>query len=211
VIQVRPGYADGALRVWDRMTDPAQRAEVEQKIAALSASDDAVAAREPGVFLPGLVTRLEWQGENAIVDRLKARGISGGDLKAAFLIEQSRIKLDSSFFAHEGRHVLDHQAFGDKLDSEELEFRAKLSEIAFCEEPRIGFGSIFNPNIADKSSPHGRANKRIAAGVVAWMDAHRAAIPGLDPARPLLPQFDKLTTDQMRDAVRAMDPWAPRS
>ena len=40
--------------------------------------------------------------------------------------------------------------------------------------------------------------------------ADRPAIAGLDPERPLLPQFDKLTDDQMRKAVRTMDPWAPK-
>lgn len=64
--------------------------------------------------------------------------------------------------------------------------------------------------MADPSSPHGRANKRAAEGIVSWMDVHRAAIKNLDPARPLLPQFDKLTDDQMREAIRSMDPWAPK-
>jgi hypothetical protein len=42
------------------------------------------------------------------------------------------------------------------------------------------------------------------------MQAHRAEVTGLDAARPLLPQFDKLTNDQMRAAMRSMDPWAPK-
>jgi len=211
VVQIRPGYVDGALRVWDRMNDPSQRAEVEQKIALLSAGDDAIAARQPGAFLPGLAMRLEWQGENAIVARLKARGVSGVELKGAFLVEQSRIELDSSFYAHEGRHVLDKIALiAWWADSEELEFRAKLSEVAFSEEPRVCFGAILNPNIADLTSPHGRANKRVVRGLIAWMKAHQSQIAGLDPARPLMPQFDKLTSEQMRDAVRSMDPWAAK-
>lgn len=206
VYQVRPGYADIGLRIWDRITDPTQRPEIEQKIAMMSAGDDAIAAKEAGVFLPGLAVRLDWAGENAIIERLKAQGKA--NLKESFLMERLRLELQSNFFAHEGRHVLDKIAFGKDLQDEELEYRAKLSEIAFSDEPRINFGSIFNPNIADASSPHGRANKRIAVGLVAWMQAHKADIAGLDPARPLLPQFDKLTPDQMRAAMRSMDPWA---
>jgi hypothetical protein len=208
VYQVRPGYADGALEHWDLLNDPKLRAEEEQRIARLTPGDDDIARQDPAAYLPGLAGRLDWQGENAILDGLLAQGPH--DLKQRFIVAFMRIGLDANFFAHEGRHVLDKQAFGKKLDSEELEFRAKLSEIAFSEQPCWSFGPIMNPNIADKSSPHGRANRRIMQGLVAWMDKNRASIAALDPARPLLPQFDKLTDDQMRAAMRAMDPWAPK-
>jgi hypothetical protein len=208
VYQVRPAYADGVLQNWDRLIDPRQRAEQEQRVARLAAADDELARKDPAAYLPGLAARLDWQGENAILDGVRAQG--GQDLKRRFIVAFLRVGLDANFFAHEGRHVLDKQAFGATLDSEELEFRAKLSEIAFSEQPRLSFGPIMNPNIADKTSPHGRANKRIMQGLLAWMDKNRASIATLDPARPLLPQFDKLTDDQMRAAMRAMDPWAPK-
>jgi hypothetical protein len=208
VFQVRPGYADGALAHWDELNDPKQRAEAEERIARLTASDDDIARKDAGAYLPGLAARLDWQGLNAILDHARAQGAH--DLKQRFIVDYTRIGLDANFFAHEGRHVLDKQAFGKSLDSEELEFRAKLSEIAFSEQPRWSFGPIMNANIADKTSPHGRANKRIMQGLIAWMDKHRAAIAGFDATRPLLPQFDKLTDDQMRAAMRAMDPWAPK-
>jgi hypothetical protein len=208
VYQVRPGYVDGALGEWDRLTDPKQRAEEEERTVRLSAGDDEIARRDPAAYLPGLAARLDWQGLNGMLDRLRTQRVAERELKQAFIIAYNRIGLDANFFAHEGRHVLDKQAYGKSLDSEELEFRAKLSEIAFSEAPRFSFGPIVNPNIADPSSPHGRANKRIMQGLVAWMDKNRRAIVGLDPARPLLPQLDKLTDDQMRAAMRSMDPWA---
>jgi hypothetical protein len=211
VIQIRPGYVDSAFRDWAQITDPKQRAEEEGRIASLSQRDDGIARNDAAAYLPGLAARLDWQGRNAIADRLRAQGVAGPDMKRRFIIDYNRIGLDANFFAHEGRHVLDQQALGDKVSSEELEFRAKLSEIAFSEQPRLSYGPIFNANIADAKSPHGRANKRIMQGLVAWMDAHRSAVTGLDLARPLLPQFDKLTDEQMRAAMRAMDPWAPKS
>jgi hypothetical protein len=210
VYQVRPAYADSALRKWDRLTDPRQRAEEEGRIARLTPSDDAIARANSSAYLPALAARLVWQGLNAIMDGLKAKGTPPSELKRRFLDEHDRIDLEANFFAHEGRHSLDAQAYGDALDSEELEFRAKLSEIAFSDQPRFSFRSIVNPNIADPKSPHGRANKRIMQGLVAWMDKNRTAIAGLDPARPLLPQLDKLGDEQMRAAMRSMDPWAPR-
>ena len=45
-------------------------------------------------------------------------------------------------------------------------------------------------------------------GLVAWMREHGSDIGGLDLARPLLPQFDLLTDEQIRAAFRSMDPLA---
>lgn len=207
VYQVRPGYADGALAQWELLNDPNLRAEEEDRIARLTAGDDEIARQDPTDYLPGLAARLDWEGLNGILTHLRERGDT--DLKQRFIVDFTRIGLDANFFAHEGRHVLDKQAV-PSLQAEELEFRAKLSEIAFSEQPRWSYGPIMNANIVDKSSPHGRANKRIMQGLVAWMEKHRASIANLDPARPMLPQFDKLTDEQMREAMRAMDPWAPK-
>ena len=91
--------------------------------------------------------------------------------------------------------------------SAEKEFRAKLSEVAFAPEPRLSLGSIFNSQIGNDSG-HGQANERIMRGVVAWMQEHGSEIGGLDPAQPLLPQFDLLTDEQIRAAFRSMDPLA---
>jgi hypothetical protein len=209
--QVRPLYADGSLKSWERLSDPVQRTEIEEQVARFSAGDDDIAKRDPVAFLPGLALRLRWSGVNALADELRKAGATGAELKRRFMIELNRITLDSSIFAHEGRHALDGIYVKDvKLESEELEFRAKLSEVAFGDHPRLNFGSIFNPNMSDANSPHGRANKRIATGLVAWMEMHRAEITALDPARPLLPQFDKLSDIQMQAAMRGMDPWAPK-
>jgi len=52
------------------------------------------------------------------------------------------------------------------------------------------------------------ANARIMKGLLTWMHAHQGEIAELDSARPLLPQFDRLTDEQMRAAFRSMDPWA---
>jgi hypothetical protein len=196
------------LALWSKLTEPGLRAEAEERIATLSAGDDAIALRDRAAFLPGLAARLQWTGQNAVLDRLRSRGLAGPDLKREFIIEMMRLKLDSSIFAHEGRHVLDQIEFRDILSSEELEFRAKLSEVAFCEDPRLCFGSIFNANMGNSSSPHGLANKRVALGILDWMEKHANDVAGLDQARPLLPQFDKLKADQMRNAMRSMDVWA---
>lgn len=107
--------------------------------------------------------------------------------------------------AHEGRHAIDKKY--DRLtDSAELEFRAKLSEVALGPAPRRAARAI----AADvpPTSPHGRADRRIGEALNGWMRAHAADIAGLDLAKPMLTQLDKLTDDQLREAFRSIDPLA---
>ena len=219
VVQVRPGYADGALRRWAQLTGPGLRAEEDKQIAAETLRDYAIAAEGDDVFLPGLARRLQRQGLDRLLAALKTQGVAAGEVKRAFVVRHSQVVLDSNFYAHEGRHWLDRQYFSSTWvavqwmagqQQEESEVRAKLSEVAFSEAPCLSWGSILNANMADETSPHGRANKRIVQGLVQWMKAHRSQIAALDASRPLMPQFDKLSDEQMRAAMRSMDPWAPK-
>jgi hypothetical protein len=69
-------------------------------------------------------------------------------------------------------------------------------------------GNLFNPTIGQPGKATGLANERIMKGLAAWMEARAAESSTPDPSRPLLPQFDRLTDEQMREAFRSMDPWA---
>ena len=81
------------------------------------------------------------------------------------------------------------------------EFTAKL---AFAPEPRLALGAIISASIGD-STPHGKANLAIMKGLVQWMIQHANEIAALDAERPLLPQLDLLTDEQLRAAFRSMD------
>lgn len=50
--------------------------------------------------------------------------------------------------------------------------------------------------------------RRIMKGIVDWMKRHQTEIAGLDPNRPVLPQLDRLTDDQLRAIMRGMDPMS---
>ncbi|MCU1348568.1 MAG: hypothetical protein JWO56_1598 [Acidobacteria bacterium] len=201
IVQVRPAYADAPARIWRRRTDPELRAKADQEIATESGKDWERAAKNPYAYLPGLAQRMKRDAELRMIARSGSRN--------AFLAEYASAVTESSIFAHEGRHAIDDQY--EKIhDNAELEYRAKLSEIAFAPDPKLAITSgIVAPGIGD-DTPHGNANLKIMKGLVAWMDAHRASIVGLDPARPLLPQLDKLTDDQLREAARGMDPYAKK-
>lgn len=112
----------------------------------------------------------------------------------------------SSILRHEGRHAID-LASKKKYDTWELEYRAKLSEIALAPAPRQALASVVDNDIGGDGT-HARANGRLATELAAWMGAHRAEIRGFDAALPPLPQIDRLTDDQIRMAVQGLDPLA---
>jgi hypothetical protein len=204
VVQVRPAYAGGGPWRWREMTDPERRAKALATIAAETVRERA--AKNPYAYLPGLSRRLLEQGLLEFLDDERARGLAGGTLRSAFVAAADRAVIESSIFAHEGRHAIDAQ-FEKIEDSAEREYRAKLSEIAFATAPRLAFGGILTDDIGSPT-PHGQANLKVMKGLVAWMAAHRAEIAGLEADAPLLPQLDKLTDEQLGAAARSLDPMA---
>jgi hypothetical protein len=221
IYQVRAEYADGPFRAWRKVTDPKLRRDIRKKIAENSVSDDALASSNPYAYLPGLDYRLELLCLERLLESVRTEGRHGAQVCMAFVAEYERMTMEFSIFAHEGRHALDevlHPAHFNwrRLRSEgfntwsqaEKEFRAKLSEIAFAPDPQMAFHvAVLDQNIGDQTG-HGQAGERIVKGIVEWMDAHRDDVAGLNANRPLLPQFDLLTFEQIRAAVRKMDPLA---
>lgn len=210
ILQVR---GDQPVLAWESVNDPDALRRNRQDLARWATEDDIRANRNPYSYLPGLRLRMILRGRQRLLDRLMAGGAQGAELRALYMREFSRLTDAGTIFAHEGRHAL------DRVDrpylslilnaSENLEYRAKLSEIAFAPDPLLAVGGIFYSNIGQKGDPHGMANQRIMKGLVNWMQEHGSEIKGLDRSRPFLPQFDLLTDKQMRGAFRSMDPWAP--
>ena len=204
IVQVRPAYSDDPLDAWRSITDRDDRRELVRRVASDSAGDDPLAAANPTAFLPGLAGRLRIQGMERMLAGLRGRGLGGESLRLAFLAAYEHAIVESTIFAHEGRHAID-RTLGASFTPADLEYRAKLAQVAFAPEPRLALGGIFDANIGD-ASPHGQANERIMNGLVAWLTAHAAEVAGLDRSRPLLPQFDRLTDNQIREAFASLDP-----
>jgi hypothetical protein len=209
IYQVRPSYSEGPLRLWRRLNDPQARAEKEAEIAEAEAGDDSRAKIDPAGYLPGLSERLRWLGAQELHSAVESRVGFGPALKLQFIAAYEEAILQTSIFIHEGRHVLDKREYSGahELSSEELEYRAKLSELALSPIPRLVVGPIFNPTL-DGATPHGRAAHRVVAGILAWVKDHAGAIKGLDLARPIQPQLVLLTNGQWHRAAAAQDPWA---
>jgi len=209
IVQVRPAYAEGPIATWNRINDPELRDKWEKEIAKETAADWQRSAHDPYAYLPGLADRLEHDSKMRLIEELRARGLSGNELRAAFIAELAHRVNESSITAHEGRHAIDAQ--DEKITKDaELEYRAKLSEIAFAIDPKLAITSGIISEDIGSSTPHGIADSRIMHGLVDWMSAHAAEIAGLDRGKPLLPQLDKLTDDQLRAAASSMDPFAKK-
>jgi hypothetical protein len=197
IVQVRSAYTPGPLRALRRVRPGVARdrflAEIERDVSAERAAlgSDGVAQ------LTATASRLELQA----ADQIAARTMSD----AAFVEEYWRAVIEYSITLHEGRHVLDGQE-RRKLSGRDLEYRAKLSQIALSGDPRLGLANVVGQTIGD--TPHGRANRSILEGYRTWMRRHRDEIAGFDRNAPSLSQLHLLTDEQIRAVARSLDPWA---
>ena len=210
ITQVRGPYADDGFEAWEKLTDPTERQKAEKELREKTAADEFIAEANPYAYLEGLGLRLVAKANHRILNSLTDRGLEDVELQLAFMRELEQRIQESSIFAHEGRHLIDRRIGGlGRLfrRGSEVEFRAKLSEVAFAPDPYLAFGAIINRSIGDGTS-HGMANERIMKGIVAWIENHADAITHIDSSRPLLPQLDRLEPDQIRAIFRSMDPLA---
>jgi hypothetical protein len=205
IFQVRPMYADDPIGEWRRTTDAAAIADRDEEIRKEAVRDE---TRGPSSAPRAAKLRMRMQANVAVLQELEAKHLTGEPLRSAFMERVRNDVFASSIFAHEGRHAIDGTL--GKFSPEDLEFRAKLSEVAFAPSPRRAITSGILVDLGP-STPHGKANRRIFNGIEKWMLANRNAIAGFDPAKRALTQIDRLTDAQLRTAMQAMDPLAADS
>ena len=196
IAQVRSAYTPGPLSALRIARPGPARDRYIETIARADADERAALGRDGVAELPATGKRLSLQA----IDRL-AREVGADD--AAFVAEYWRIEVNYSIILHEGRHALDAQETR-RLSPADLEYRAKLSQIALSDYPRFGLSDVV---AGLNDTPHGRANRRVLEGYRAWMRRHRAEIAGFDRSVPSLAQLHLLTDDQIRAVARELDPW----
>jgi hypothetical protein len=211
MIQVREAFLSSPFYDWRNITDPQMREGTKKLIAVGTARDDALARENPYAYLPGLQRRLQFDAALQIYDSMKAKGYEGAELCIAFVAEYLRLKAEANVYAHEGRHAIDQIYYPKEFKkwTDEREFRAKLSQIVFTSNPKLAIaaGGILDPSIG-ANSQHGKANEHIMETIVQWMKKHTAEITGIDLSRPMLPQFDLLSDDQIKAIFIEADPMA---
>ena len=197
-MQVRSAYTAGPLAALRRARPgPARDRFLAQMGSDASGERAALAGRRIAV-LPATGARLQLQA----IDQIAAR--TGSD-DADFIAEFWRATNQYSIELHEGRHALD-KATGHDFSDTDLEYRAKLSQIALADYPRLGLANVVDTTIGD--TPHGRANRRVLEGYRDWINHHGEDIVAYDTATPALAQLDKLTDEQIRVVARSLDPDA---
>lgn len=209
VIQIRtvPLNNNSPLRAFNRLINEKERVKWLEEIKEKSIKDNSIAISNPYAILEGLSERLKYQCYSQILDSMKQLNYDDRELKIHFLSSVGNLLLNATVYNHEGRHLLDSYAdYPDNtvmFTSEEREFRAKLSEVAFSRYPKLAF----TEGILRQEDPaHENANKRIIKGVVNWMVKNTKKIKNINTSRPLLPQLDLLTDEQLVEAIKSFDP-----
>ena len=209
IVQVRPEYTSTPLMAWRLATDAAARRKLLDRQAERAQADRAALGSAKVAYLPGLADRLRLQVADQVLARARQLAGPGGDLRRSFLDEYWRATFQQSIFIHEGRHALDRKLVSGfaRLDDANLEYRAKLSELALADYPRLALYNIDNGTIGGGTA-HGKANGKILTAYGKWIDTNRSSVAGFDPSAPTLTQIDRLTDDQIRAVARSLDPIA---
>lgn len=208
ILQVRDGYAEGPLRAWHAITDPALIAREAKTIARDSVADTKRARETETAYYPSIEARLRRNARLELRDSLRRAGLSGRALEVAFVRAYGDYIDESSIFVHEGRHAIDKTIHVGDSSDKNLEYQAKLSELAFAPMPKVALAGMLGGNNGD-DSPHGIANARVTRELLAWMRDHGFS----DGARaaPLLLQIPRLNNEQLRAFARSLDPLAAQS
>lgn len=209
VIQIRtvPLNNNSPLRAFNRLINEKEREKWLGEIKEKSIKDNSIAVSNPYAILEGLSERLKYRCYSQILDSMKQLNYDDRELKIHFLSSVGDLLVNATVYNHEGRHLLDsYKDYPDNTEmftSEEREFRAKLSEIAFSKYPKLAFGEWI---LRQEDPAHENASKRIIKGVVDWMESNKETIQNINTSKPLLPQLYLLTNEQLVEAIRSFDP-----
>ena len=208
IIQVRDGYAEGPLKAWHAVTDPVVLARDAKQLARDSMADIARARTAEIAYFPSVDERLRRDVRVGLLDSLRRSGLAGRDLELAFVRTYGDDVDESSIFVHEGRHAIDKILKIADSSAKNLEYQAKLSELAFAPLPKLALAGILGANTGD-DTPHGIADAKLMREMLAWMRRH--GFPEGANELPLPLQIPKLTNAQIRTVSRSLDPLASDS
>ena len=206
-VRLRPAYTTVGLHQWSILSDKVEQkkflANLEQKLK----EDELLAKKNPHTYLPGIAKKIEYRELKRMLEEVKTKAKTQDNLQLKFIKYMKKLIKNSSIFVHEGRHVIDKN-LPQKFTSAELEYRAKLSEIALSPYPMYVFiRQVMTHSIGSHSS-HGQGNLMVIKKLTQWMESNATSIKGFDKNRPTLVQIDLLTDTQLRTALQSFDPLA---
>lgn len=203
IIRVREVYLNGPIDAWKMVTDSVEREKTEKTINEFlhNPPENQLEAAK------GLATKLKFDAINDLHLDLVTKGLSGKELKLAFLSAYEQCRTEASMLAHEGRHSIDQKYMPNEFENwsnEIREFRGKLSQVIFAPEPRLELPGMITSTVGDNG--HIKANKMIVEVAIDWISANKESIQGYSDSKSPFSQLYLLTNQQIKDCYRAADP-----
>jgi hypothetical protein len=196
------------------VTDSNAHNQIKRQIAE-ARKTDFITCRLDKYKEPGFLSlSIKLNASEQLFDSLQKTGLASNGLYLAFISETMGLNVESTVFAHEGRHAIDQRYFKSEFDSmtqDERELRAKYSEIIFSSNSKLALtGSILGGDL-DSNTIHGKANYRLRKTIADWMELHSNEIGGLDKSTPMLMQVELLSDQQLRKICLSADPLSRTS
>jgi hypothetical protein len=213
IYQVRDAYLQEPFARLGWVTDSMAHGQIIKQIAEARKIDFITCRLDKYAEPSFLSLSIKLNASQELFDSLRKTGLSSNALYLAFISETLRLNVESTVFAHEGRHAIDQRYFKNEFDSmtqDERELRAKYSEIIFSSKPKLALtGSILGGDL-DSNTIHGKANYRLRKIIADWMQLHSNEIGGLDNSIPLLMQLELLSDQQLREICISADPLSSK-
>ena len=203
IIRVREVYLSGPIDAWKMVTDSVERSKTEKKVKEFLSTT----AKNQLEEAKGLAAKLKFDAVNDLYNSLTLEGLSGKELKLAFLSKYEQYRMEASMLAHEGRHSIDQKYYPKEFEnwsSEIREFRGKLSQIIFAPEPRLELPGMLTSITGNNG--HIKANKRIADVAVNWIKENKEDILGYSDDKSAFSQLYLLTNTQIKECYKQADP-----
>lgn len=204
-LRIKTMFKHLGISAWEQVTDPIKRSKAESNIQDnLLAS---TANSEVSAILPALAKKLELDALDALYNDLINQGYKDVELQLKFIEAYDDLRDNATMFAHEGRHSLDRVVLGDdyrSLGAATIEYRGRLSQIAFSESPKLEVANMLN---GVGTTNNGIANQMIVDVFDNWIKENKQLVNTFDKGKLPITQLYKLTDEQIRQCIKWVDPF----
>ena len=153
-----------------------------------------------------MLEQIKLRANLELLKDLKAKGLRGRSLENEFIKEFDFLTYKNDIEFHEGRHFIDKKIAKKnniKYEQTELEFKAKLSEIAFAKYPFMALASILDAGV--DNSAHGKANKKLVEALCKWITENSSKIKNYESNVAVYLQLNKLSNKQLVAFIKSVD------
>ena len=185
------------LLIWRKQTEKQFEIELTDQVATVNV-----------VFMSDFYSR-GWKHYAALGLASTTGWVDQGTLYCVdWVYSEGSEAFEVSYLKHEGRHLADLERFPG-LSAEDLEYRAKLTELAFASRSQRRLLDDFTVKSAiNPESPHAQANYRVTHDL--WRELHGSPFPGGAEAW-MTTSRDKVNRAARRLLVRDTKRWEMRA